>query len=398
VARRDPGEGAIYWSETHQRTVGELIVGKDQATGRNIMRTCRSRLRGRAGEKDVERMLDAIRTQLATEAKVTANAADPGTYTLWACIADWHAYAPTTGKTSQWTADKLRDSCKRWLHPDVVPEQRDEALLARLRSVGDTPLVEVDAALLVEFMRTIGPFLGRAGLNDVLSTIRRSIRHQMQQRDPLVDRNVADDVDLPKPGKGPTAPTFLNREEVERALDASRGTRMYALVMLGFMLGLRPGEIRALKWEHIDFSKGVVYVLKYGRRTGDGETKTVLSRRSLKAPQRLLAALRTHQADFNGHDYVFTAEDGRQLDKDGLAWRVGQVFKAAGLSVRDPYAMRHTFASIADDADIPHRKIADMMGHRDVTTFQRVYRHKLKPEVTDAADLMDGIWGLEHAS
>jgi integrase len=42
---------------------------------------------------------------------------------------------------------------------------------------------------------------------------------------------------------------------------------------------------------------------------------------------------------------------------------------------------------------VPHRKIADMMGHRDVTTFQRVYRHKLRPVVTDTADLMDGIWG-----
>ena len=55
--------------------------------------------------------------------------------------------------------------------------------------------------------------------------------------------------------------------------------------------------------------------------------------------------------------------------------------------------MRHTFASIADDQDVPHRKIADMMGHRDITTFQRVYRHKPRPVVTDTGDLMDRIWG-----
>ena len=59
----------------------------------------------------------------------------------------------------------------------------------------------------------------------------------------------------------------------------------------------------------------------------------------------------------------------------------------------DPHTMRHTFASIADDHDVPHRKIADMIGHRDFTTFQRVYRHKLRPGVTDTGDLMDGIWG-----
>jgi site-specific recombinase XerD len=51
---------------------------------------------------------------------------------------------------------------------------------------------------------------------------------------------------------------------------------------------------------------------------------------------------------------------------------VGQVFKAAGLPAPDPYTMRHTFASIADDQDVPHRKMADMTDHQDITTFQRV--------------------------
>jgi hypothetical protein len=45
---------------------------------------------------------------------------------------------------------------------------------------------------------------------------------------------------------------------------------------------------------------------------------------------------------FNGHEYVFTDEAGKQLTKDGLAWRVGQVFKAAGLPAptRTPCATR----------------------------------------------------------
>jgi site-specific recombinase XerD len=45
---------------------------------------------------------------------------------------------------------------------------------------------------------------------------------------------------------------------------------------------------------------------------------------------------------FNGHEYVFTDEAGKQLTKDGLAWRAGQVFKAAGLPAPDPHTMRHT--------------------------------------------------------
>jgi integrase len=42
---------------------------------------------------------------------------------------------------------------------------------------------------------------------------------------------------------------------------------------------------------------------------------------------------------------------------------------------------------------VSHRKIADMMGHANVVTFQRIYRHLLRPVITDTSDLMDGIWG-----
>lgn len=34
-----------------------------------------------------------------------------------------------------------------------------------------------------------------------------------------------------------------------------------------------------------------------------------------------------------------------------------------------------------------------MMGHKNVTTFQRIYRHRLNPVVAETADLMTDIWG-----
>jgi len=86
---------------------------------------------------------------------------------------------------------------------------------------------------------------------------------------------------------------------------------------------------------------------------------------------------------------------GKQLTKDGLAWRVERAFKAAGLPTYDAYTLRHTFASIMDDQSVPHRTIADMMGHQDITTFERVYRHRLRPVITDTGDAMDEVWGSD---
>jgi integrase len=80
----------------------------------------------------------------------------------------------------------------------------------------------------------------------------------------------------------------------------------------------------------------------------------------------------------------FTREDGKQLDSDALSHRTGKVFKEAGLpDLKDAYVMCHTFASLMDAKDVPHKVIADMMGHTSLAMFNAVYGHRLRPEVTE---------------
>jgi integrase len=139
--------------------------------------------------------------------------------------------------------------------------------------------------------------------------------------------------------------------------------------------------------------------------TGDGDTKTVDSRRTLQFDDATGEALLAHKAAqeaeaekagsswLNTRGYVFCREDEHQLDRYGLRWRVKKTFKAAGLTVTDPYAMRHTFASLMDYAGETHQTIADMMGHRNVTTFEVVYRHNLRPVVKGTRSALAGIVG-----
>ena len=65
--------------------------------------------------------------------------------------------------------------------------------------------------------------------------------------------------------------------------------RLEALFVLSITLGLRPGELRALTWDHVDLDQGVIHVWRSTRR--DGDTKTPKSRRSLVLPKRAIDAL-----------------------------------------------------------------------------------------------------------
>lgn len=378
--RRAPGEGSVSWNNYHGYWEGYVVVGVKLKDGGEVpdRRYRRSRTPGRPGLLEVEAALRAATDGAAVEREAELAAADPGNYTLWQAVMDWHGWV-VTQRTSQQTADKLLGQTEKWAKA----------------AIGGTPLGEVDVALLSNFLEGIAGQLGESSLDDILGTIRRAISYAMREkaRTGFAGPNPANDVVKPRAGNTPREKDFLTKEQAEDVLKQAEGTPMHALMMIGFMLGLRPGEIRALKWEHVDLDGGVLYVLKWARKDGDGKTKTRDSRRAIRMPKRLTLALAAHKEIWGGHDYVFTLPDGSQLGKDNLKWRVGRVFRAAGHDLDDAYVMRHTFASIAYHEDTPARDIAKMMGHANEVTFKRVYAHWLDPEVTETADLMDGIWG-----
>jgi integrase len=74
--------------------------------------------------------------------------------------------------------------------------------------------------------------------------------------------------------------------------------------------------------------------------------------------------------------------------------------KAAGLEHRTPYAMRHTFASLAIAAGIPSFEIARMMG-TSVEMLDKTYGHLLRDAASRgraALDAFDAAFEVESES
>jgi integrase len=105
-------------------------------------------------------------------------------------------------------------------------------------------------------------------------------------------------------------------------------------VVLAITLGLRPGELRALRWDHLDLDNGIVYVWRSARRSGD--TKTPQSRRTLTLPRRAVSALETHEQlqdkerqavgpAWREHGLVFCNQDGTPYSRWALNWRFSRL-------------------------------------------------------------------------
>jgi integrase len=189
----------------------------------------------------------------------------------------------------------------------------------------------------------------------------------------------------------------------ELGLDGSNReyARLEALFVLSITLGLRPGELRKLAWDHVDLDQGVIHVWRSASRTG--EVKTAKSRRSLILPQRATAALVAHRkrqaterlaagSAWRNNNLVFCQEDGRMYSKDALNWRFSKMTRRAGIGHWHAHEGRHTAVSIMSSNGISLQDISDTVGHKSTHVTETVYRHVIVPAIRGGASVMDTVF------
>jgi integrase len=186
---------------------------------------------------------------------------------------------------------------------------------------------------------------------------------------------------------------------------AEANGRLQALFVISITLGLRPGELRKLTWDHIDLDRGVVHVWRSASKSGD--TKTPKSKRSLELPKRAVAALTVHKARqakerqkageaWQDNDLVFCHENGAPYTSDQLNWRFSKMTRRAGIGRWHAHEGRHTAVSIMSSNGVPIQEISDTVGHKSTHVTETVYRHVIVPEIRGGATVMDGVFDEEE--
>ena len=209
-------------------------------------------------------------------------------------------------------------------------------------------------------------------------------------------------------------------------LAAAKGTRLYAYVVLSLLVGIRTEEARALRWDHVviwvddpagwqpidtagfdtgpaDGDRYAIYVWR-SERQGD-DTKTEKSRRTLALPQRCVEALREQMKQqerdrllagelWQEHGLVFASRVGTPLTANNVIRAFRLITKKAGLGEDwTPREMRHTFVSVLSANGVPVESIALLAGHDRTATTESVYRHEIRPALTQGAEVMAKIFG-----
>jgi len=254
-----------------------------------------------------------------------------------------------------------------------------------LPQVGDQRLTDVhrrDLQAVVEQWRKQG--LSPSSIANSLDPVRVIFRRAL--RDDVVSVDPTDGLELPAVrGKRDR----IESTEVAHALLAALPDSERALWATALFAGLRRGELRALRWESIDFAAGVVRVERsWDPVEGEIDVKSEAGRRAVPMALVVRRELTAHKARTgrDGADLVFGRTPRDPFIPSTVRTHANEAWKAAKLAPLTLHEARHCAISYFIAAGLDWKQISTWAGHGDVRQTWNRYGHLVPGDEEQAAE------------
>jgi site-specific recombinase XerD len=170
-------------------------------------------------------------------------------------------------------------------------------------------------------------------------------------------------------------PVVLGRDDVARMIDSTANPKHRNVLMLLYYAGMRLSEAIGVRWEDIDFERGLIHI----KNAKGGKERIVFLHPKLKM------SLKAHD-EVEG--LVFLSQRGRKYSKRTVEKIVEGAATKAGIGKNvTPHTLRHCFATHLLEAGADIRYIQHLLGHKDLKTTQ-IYTHVANRDIKKLADLL----------
>ena len=299
--------------------------------------------------------------------------------------------------------DWLIQWLENYIHPSVkvrtyeryrlIVEQHIKDKIGSIELDGLSPLVlqRLITSLLQNGNKKTGKGLSASSVNAVISVIQSSLKtaHLLG----LAKEYAADKIKRPKLAEKPVECfTIAEQKQIEQAILNGKKDKLYG-ILLCLYSGLRIGELIALQWSDIDFTKGILTVSKSCHDSKNGliidEPKTATFRRVIPLPKQLLPILKDVKKRSDS-SFVVSA-DGKPVSVRSYQRSFELLLKKLKIPHKGFHSLRHTFATRALECGMDVKTLSEILGHKNPTVTLNRYAHSL---MEHKADMMNRLGKL----
>lgn len=226
--------------------------------------------------------------------------------------------------------------------------------------------------------------------------LRKALEQAYKMR--IISKNVADLVELPRKIKYKSQ--SLTEEQAKELLEVAKDSEIFIPILLGITLGLRRGEVLALRWKDIDFESKTISVsrtaVKYKGEVIYTSPKTEDSNRIIKAPAKLIEILENEkinqeiiEVDF---DNIICCRNKTPISQDTLNKQFKVLLRMNNLPDIRFHDLRHTNATLMLKNNIPAKIASQRLGHSSIGITMDLYTHVFVEMQNEAAEVINDLF------
>lgn len=292
-------------------------------------------------------------------------------------------HAKSTGTANRRTAERIDQQYKEELNlarlglVEPKPEMPFSELAARFLADGSPRPYHIDR------LKLLLPYWGDIQLGRITKAAAKDYRaHRHQAKSNLSDTTINRDLEALRHmlfwavDEGILLANSLSRVPMVRErrkprvmltvveedkLLAAAAPHLRSIIIAALDSGMRRGEILAERWEHVDFTRRILYVSKSKTAAGEG--------REIPLTERLFADLLARRKP-EGNVFTF---DNQPISRIKTAWK--GALRRAGLRYVRFHDLRHAFNTRLLEAGVQLETRKALMGHSSGEEVNSIYTH-----------------------
>ncbi|MDE7463580.1 MAG: site-specific integrase [Clostridiales bacterium] len=285
---------------------------------------------------------------------------------------------------------KYKDWLYEWLENTVKPTAKFRTYEKYGRIVknqltpklGEYELNELNAQRLQAFVAELCGKYAANTVTGIITVINLSLERASKVG--VIDRHYADSIIYPRIEDGEVACfSVAEQKRIERYVTESGKDKLFGIILCLYT-GLRIGELLALKWQDIDFNKGLISITKSCRDTWvNGKyvkvfdtPKTINSRRIIPLPKQLIPPLRAIKKRSDG-EMAVSANGAEQISIRSYQRTFELLLKKIKIEHKGFHVLRHTFATRAIECGMDVKTLSEILGHKNPTVTLKKYVRSL---------------------